>query len=90
MMASANLYLTGQHLSVGGIATESGISRVTINLHFKDERGKPTVKIIEDRIIATVLGDTRAAIFDYLRHQDPVVSENPLYQLIAVFRAILH
>jgi hypothetical protein len=90
MAAAANLYINGQHLSVGGIETKSGISRVTISKIFKDERGTPTVKVIEDRMIASVLGETRAAIFDYLRHQDPVVAENPLYQLIAVCRAIFH
>jgi hypothetical protein len=89
MAAAAHLYLKGDHLTVTGIAQLSGISRVTIGNLFKSESGAPTVKAIEDRIITTVLSQTRHAIFEFLRTQDPVVAENPLYQLITVFRAVL-
>lgn len=89
MQAATRLYIKGQHLTVGGIAQESGKTRVTVSALFKDESGAPTVKAIEDRIIAAVLSETRAAIFDYLRKQGPLVVDNPLDQLITVFRAIL-
>jgi AcrR family transcriptional regulator len=88
MRGAAGLYISGEHLSVDAIAKKS-VSRVTINKLFKAEGKKPTVKVIEDRIIATVLGETRAAIFDYLKKQSRLVAENPLDQLIAVFRAVL-
>ncbi len=89
MVAAANIYLNGQHLTVAGIAESSGISRVTISNLFKNESGAHTVKAIEDRIITTVLSQTRHAIFEFLRTQDPLVAENPLFQLITVFRAVL-
>ncbi len=88
MQQAARLYISGEHLTVGGIAKKS-VSRATIGKLFKGEGGKPTVKVIEDRIIASVLGETRAAIFDYLKKQSRLVAENPLDQLIAIVIAVL-
>lgn len=88
MQQAARLYISGEHLTVGGIAKRS-VSRATIAKLFKAEDGKPTVKVIEDRIIAFVLGETRAAIFDYLKKQDRLLVENPLDQLIAIVIAVL-
>lgn len=88
MRRAASLYISGEHLTVNAIAEES-VSRATISNLFKGEGKKPTVKVIEDRIIATVLGETRAAIFDYLKKQSRLVAENPLDLLLVVFRAVL-
>lgn len=102
MLRAADLYLRGEHLTVSGIAEgvkaeknataakkKEGVSRATINNLFNGGGEKPTIKVIEDRIIATVLGDTRAAIFTYLKNLSRLAAENPLDQLIAVFHVVL-
>lgn len=88
MQRAASLYISGEHLTVEAIARES-VSRATISKLFKGEGKKPTIKVIEDSIIAYVLGKTRATIFQSLKSQSRLVAASPLDLLINIFSAVL-
>jgi hypothetical protein len=90
MQVTAELFLSGRHVSVERIAQVSKKSRASIHAIFGKEREDvPTVKVIEEKIITDVLEQTRATMLMFLAAQGPLAATNPLQQLITVFRAVM-